>query len=52
MVKKKEVIYSKWLLLAEKLDMDCVNLAFSGAGNHFIFQTIMDTIIRITLEMR
>ena len=39
--------WSKWPeLLAEKLDMDCVNLAFSGAGNHFIFQTIMDTIIR------
>ena len=39
--------WPKWPeLLAEKLDMDCVNLAFSGAGNHFIFQTIMDTIIR------
>ena len=39
--------WSKWPeLLAEKLDMNCVNLAFSGAGNHFIFQTIMDTIIR------
>ena len=39
--------YPKWPeLLAEKLDMDCVNLAFSGAGNHFIFQTLCEAIIR------
>ena len=39
--------YPKWPeLLAEKLDMDCVNLAFSGAGNHFIFQTLSEAIIR------
>ena len=39
--------WSKWPeLLAEKLDMDCVNLAFSGAGNHFIFQTLCEAIIR------
>ena len=39
--------YPKWPeLLAEKLDMDCINLAFSGAGNHFIFQTLCEAIIR------
>ena len=26
--------------------MDCINLAFSGAGNHFIFQTLCEAIIR------
>lgn len=31
-------------LLAEKLDMDCVNLAFSGAGNEYIYSTLLDYI--------
>tara|TARA_Y100001937_G_scaffold93149_1_gene126165 strand:+ start:1847 stop:2653 length:807 start_codon:yes stop_codon:yes gene_type:complete len=39
--------YPKWPeLLARKLDMDCINLAFSGAGNEFIFQTLCESIIR------
>lgn len=30
-------------LLAEKLDMDCVNLAMSGGGNNYILSKILDT---------
>ena len=39
--------FSKWPeLLAEKLDMECINLAFSGAGNNFIYSTLLEEIIR------
>ena len=39
--------FKKWPeLLAEKLDMDLVNLAFSGAGNRFILSTLTDAIVR------
>lgn len=31
-------------LLAEKLDMKCVNLAMSGAGNEYIYSTLLDYI--------
>tara|TARA_Y100000389_G_C17406470_1_gene488361 strand:+ start:301 stop:1023 length:723 start_codon:yes stop_codon:yes gene_type:complete len=31
-------------LLAEKLDMQCVNLAMSGAGNEYIYSTLLDYI--------
>ena len=31
-------------LLAEKLNMDCVNLAMSGAGNEYIYSTLLDYI--------
>jgi len=31
-------------LLAEKLDMECVNLATSGAGNEYIYSTLLDYI--------
>ena len=44
---QRDTSYPKWPeLLAEKLDMDCINLAFSGAGNEFIFQTLCEAIIR------
>ena len=45
---QRDTSYTKWVfeLLAEKLDMDCINLAFSGAGNEFIFQTLCEAIIR------
>jgi len=37
--------YDKWPeMLAEKLNMQCVNLAKSGAGNEFISNTIIDEI--------
>ena len=37
--------YDKWPeMLAEKLNMQCVNLAKSGAGNEFISNTIIDYI--------
>lgn len=37
--------WPKWPeLLAEKLNMDCVNLAMSGAGNEFIYSTLLDYI--------
>lgn len=31
-------------ILAEKLDMDCINLGQCGRGNEYIFQTIIDEI--------
>ena len=35
--------WPKWPeLLAEKLDMDCVNLGQSGAGNEYIYSSILD----------
>ena len=37
--------WPKWPeLLAEKLNMDCVNLAMSGAGNEYIYSTLLDYI--------
>ena len=37
--------WPKWPeMLAEKLDMDCINLASSGAGNDYIYESLVDTI--------
>jgi len=37
--------WAKWPeLLAEKLDMDCINLGFDGAGNKHIYTSIVDQI--------
>jgi len=37
--------WPKWPeLLAEKLNMDCVNLAKSGAGNEYIYSSLLDYI--------
>ena len=37
--------WPKWPeLLAEKLNMDCVNLAMSGAGNEYIYSRLLDYI--------
>jgi hypothetical protein len=39
--------WPKWPeLLAEKLDMDCVNLGKSGAGNEYIYRSLLDYITR------
>ena len=39
--------WPKWPeLLANKLDMDCVNLAKSGSGNEFIYSSLLDYITR------
>ena len=38
--------WPKWpSILAEKLDMDCINLAHGGAGNEYIYTTLLDEII-------
>ena len=33
-------------LVAKKLDMDCINLGQSGAGNEYIYFTLLDEIIK------
>ena len=33
-------------LLAKKLDMDCINLGQSGAGNEYIYSSLLDTITK------
>jgi hypothetical protein len=33
-------------LLAKKLDMDCINLGQSGAGNEYIYFTLLDQIVK------
>ena len=39
--------WPKWPeLLAEKLDMDCVNLGKSGAGNEYIYRSLLNYITR------
>ena len=39
--------WPKWPeLLAEKLNMDCVNLGKSGAGNEYIYRSLLDYITR------
>jgi len=39
--------WPKWPeMLAKKLDMEIVNLAFNGAGNRFILQTLLEAIER------
>ena len=39
--------FPKWPeLLAEKLGMECINLGFSGAGNNYIYSTLLEEIIR------
>ena len=39
--------FPKWpQILAEKLDMDCINLGASGAGNNYIYSTLLEEIIR------
>ena len=38
--------YPKWPeLLAKKLDMDCINLGQSGAGNEYIYSSLLETIL-------
>jgi hypothetical protein len=38
--------WPKWpTILAEKLDMDCINLARGGAGNEYIYTSLLDKII-------
>ena len=40
--------WSMWPeLLAKKLDMECINLAYSGAGNEYIYFSLLDEIARI-----
>ena len=37
--------WPKWPeLLAKKLDMECINLAKSGAGNDYIYESLLETI--------
>ena len=39
--------WPKWPeLLAEKLDMDCVNLGKSGSGNEYIYRSLLNYITR------
>ena len=43
--------WPKWpQLLAKKLDMQLINLAFNGAGNRFILQTLLEAIERTPKE--
>ena len=43
--------FPKWPeLLAVKLDMDCINLGACGAGNHYIYSTLLEEIIRTPKE--
>ena len=40
--------WSKWPeLLAEKLDMECINLGRSGAGNEYIYNSIVDKFLQL-----
>jgi len=42
---EREFLWNKWpKILAEKLNMDCINLAQSGTGNEFICSSIIDQI--------
>jgi hypothetical protein len=37
--------WPKWPeLLAEKLDMKCINVAKSGYGNDYIYESVLETI--------
>lgn len=43
--------WPKWPeLLAKKLDMECINLAKSGAGNDYIYESLVDTLQNIDKE--
>lgn len=43
--------WPKWPeLLAEKLDMDFINLGHSGAGNEYIYSSLLDQIIETNLD--
>ncbi len=40
--------WPKWPeLLAKKLDMECINLGRSGAGNEYIYSSLLDQIIKM-----
>ena len=40
--------WPKWPeLLAKKLDMDCINLGFSGAGNEYIYTSLLNEIVKM-----
>jgi hypothetical protein len=40
--------WHKWPeLLAKKLDMDCINLGFSGAGNEYIYTSLLNEIVKL-----
>ena len=39
--------WPKWPeILAEKLDMQCINMGKAGQGNEYIYSTIQDIIVR------
>ena len=43
---KVDTSYPKWPeLLAKKLDMDCINVGQSGAGNEYIYSTLLEKIL-------
>jgi len=43
--------WPKWPeLLADKLNMECVNIAKSGAGNDYIYEALVDTLQNINKE--
>jgi len=43
--------WPKWPdLLAKKLDMECINIAKSGAGNDYIYESLVDTLQNIDKE--
>jgi len=39
--------WTKWPeLLAEKLNMNCVNLGYSGSGNDYVYSSLLDYIVK------
>ena len=40
--------WPKWPeIIAEKLDMDCINLGRSGFGNEYIYSSVLEEILKI-----
>jgi len=40
--------WPKWPeLLAKKLDMDCINLGYSGSGNEYIYTSLLNKIVKM-----
>ena len=45
--------WPKWpSILAEKLDMDCINLAHGGSGNEYIYSSLLDKILQLIVADR
>ena len=45
--------WPKWPeLLAKKLDMECINVARSGAGNEYIYSTLLEEILKQKFEKK